>query len=100
MTIFSVSPGCAGVKNLSQTTPQTTSQTGGRIYSINLPRILKNLTNLALPIITLYALTNIEKANAGPLSYSACCIGCTAIAPPLMPACLAMCGVVLFLPSP
>lgn len=69
-------------------------------YTFSPSNIPKNLCRYALPLITLYALSNIPTVDSGPLSYSACVLGCTAVLPPSFPACIAMCSVTLFLPSP
>lgn len=69
-------------------------------YSEALPKIINNITRVALPAITLFAMANLSCASGGPLSYSACIVGCTALAPPAMPACFNLCLGFLFLPSP
>ncbi|MDR3624841.1 MAG: hypothetical protein P4L16_06870 [Chlamydiales bacterium] len=83
-----------------------TSQNGvpyhksSNMFSRELPRIIKNINLVALPAIAVFALSILPGADGGPLSYSACCIACTALLPPAIPACLSMCLGFLFLPSP
>ncbi len=69
-------------------------------YSLNLPRIASNLNTIAIPAVALFTLGNIPGADGGPLTYAACCLACTAYLPPLVPACLTLCLVGLFSPSP
>lgn len=78
---------------------QENIQNPGR-YSTLIPRIASNLNKLIIPIIGLFAMASLPKADGGPLSYSACCLACTASAPPAFPACIALCAVVIFFPSP
>jgi len=69
-------------------------------FSIDIPRIISNISQVALPIITLIALDNLPGVSGGPLTYAACCVGCTALLPPAVPACLNVCLGFLFLPGP
>lgn len=71
-----------------------------QIFSEKLGSIMKNINSVAIPIITLFVLSNMSLAEAGPLAYSACCISCTALLPPAIPACLNLCLPILFFPSP
>lgn len=69
-------------------------------HSFSSSNIPGQLYKCAFPLLILAGLSNIPGANAGPLSYSACVLGCTTVAPPLFPACVTMCLAVLFLPTP
>lgn len=69
-------------------------------YSLSIPKIAWNLNKLAKPIMAILALYSLSRVEAGPLSYSACCLGCTASLPPAVPLCLSFCTPFLFFPSP
>lgn len=69
-------------------------------YSTWIPSIAKNLTRIAVPIIMLVVMDSLSQVEAGPLSYSACCLSCSVLAPPAVPGCLMLCAPVIFFPSP
>jgi hypothetical protein len=57
-----------------------------------LPRIARNTNMIAIPAITLFALTNLPTVDAGPVAYGVCTAYCVAFATPvLLPACLVAC---------
>jgi hypothetical protein len=65
-----------------------------------IPNIIRNINKIAVFVFSLYVLSNIPQVSSGPLSYAACCIGCTTVAPPLFPACVTICLALLPLPTP
>ncbi|MBP7074560.1 MAG: hypothetical protein KBA81_04155 [Rhabdochlamydiaceae bacterium] len=70
-------------------------------FSVVLPRIARNTSTIAIPAITLFALTNLPVANAGPFAYGICTAYCAAFATPvLLPACLVACIPVGAAPTP
>jgi hypothetical protein len=69
-------------------------------YSTWVPSIAAKVKFLMLPALALVTMSFIPGADAGPLSYSACCIACSVSLPPAIPACLAWCSAFLFFPSP
>jgi len=68
-------------------------------YSVVIPRIINNITKIALPAMAFFAMANVPSVAGGPLSYSACVLGCSTFAPPAMPACFNLCLGFLFLPT-
>ena len=74
-----------------QTQPSIIHSNQSLKHSMWNPKIASTISKVALPVIALFAMANIRGADAGPLSYSACCIGCTSVAPPLFPACVTLC---------
>jgi hypothetical protein len=66
--------------------------------------IATNLNKIAIPAITLFALSNIPGADGGPLAYAACVAGCapviSGLAGPAAIACFNWCLLVLPLPGP
>lgn len=85
---------------LQQSTLQNNVKGSLRGYSFSLSNIPGNLCKIGLPAMMLFALMNLPEADGGPLSYSACVLGCTTVAPPLFPMCVSMCLAALFLPTP
>ncbi len=69
-------------------------------YSFSLLNIPGNICKYAIPLTAMIVMANIPKVDSGPLSYAACCLACTASLPPAVPACLTLCGIILFFPSP
>jgi len=68
-----------------------------------IPRIIHNITKVALPAIALFAMANLQGAEAGPVSYGLCvqaCFAATAWCPPLTPACVFACIPLLTAPTP
>lgn len=74
------------------------------IYSRWTPKIINTIHNLAIPMIALYALSNIPGAQAGPMAYGLCVEACFAAAgwwfPPAIPVCVAGCIPLLLAPGP
>jgi hypothetical protein len=54
---------------------------------------------LALTALALLALSNIPKADAGPITYASCMAGCALMPPPFIPACTVACLTVLANPA-
>jgi len=82
-------------------TSQPVIQSSG--YSMVIPRIIENISKVALPAIALFAMANLQVANAGPISYALCvesCFAATLWCPPLMPACVFGCFPLLGVPFP
>lgn len=76
----------------------STDQVVGK-FSTLLPKISRNLTKIAIPIIVMVAISQMPTAEAGPLAYASCMAGCTAMgifAPVCWPACIP----VLAIPGP
>ncbi|MDP1609221.1 MAG: hypothetical protein Q8L98_07915 [Chlamydiales bacterium] len=73
-------------------------------FSGLLPGIARNISKFAIPIIAIAAMSNIPGADAGPLAYSACVIGCipviSGLAGPASAACMMWCAALIPLPGP
>ncbi len=55
-------------------------------------KIVKSALAMAVGTIAVEALSAIPGANAGPITYAACVLGCSFAAPPVQPLCLAACA--------
>lgn len=58
----------------------------------------KSSTQLAVATVAMLALSSLPGADGGPLTYSACILGCTFASAGAMPFCLAACAIALGLP--
>jgi hypothetical protein len=62
--------------------------------------IAANVRKVAMPVITLYMLSQIPVVGAGPLEYMACIAGCTILTGPAAVTCFHWCAPVILLPGP
>lgn len=91
---------------IAQTTNQASNPVKGNArfsrYSTCLPAIAKSLNKLIIPLLFLFAMASIPKADAGPAAYLACVEACfagaAALFPPAIPVCVAAC--LPLLPAP
>lgn len=68
-----------------------------------IPKIINNISKVALPAIALFAMASIQGSSAGPLAYGLCveaCFVATTWCPPLMPTCVFACVPLLSAPTP
>lgn len=89
----------SGIKNtLSSWTsgPQKVSEW----VSIPMMNTIKNMNKIAIPAILLFAATNLQYAEAGPLAYASCMAGCAAMPPICAAGGWAACLAALAAPTP
>jgi len=76
-----------------------TQETVAEKFSTMIPNATRNLTKIAVPTVIMLGISLVEGAEAGPLAYSACVLGC-ATAGPAAPFCWTCCLAALFAPGP
>ncbi len=70
-------------------------------YSLDFPAIARNFSEIAVPAISLFAMSQLTGASAGPLEYAACTTACALFCSPIaIPGCVTACLPLLFLPTP
>jgi len=70
-------------------------------YSTWVPCIARAVEKYALPAITLFALSSLPAAEAGPMAFTACTTLCLGFASPILaPACITSCLPLLYAPTP
>lgn len=76
------------------------SRSVGR-FSVNPTHILGNIKKISYLCVGIFAASNLELAQAGPVAYAACLAICSALtAGGFLPACAAACAPALAAPTP
>jgi len=68
-------------------------------FSTMIPNMARNLTKIAVPTVVMLGLSLVEGADAGPLMYASCMVGCAAMGA-FAPACWPACIPLLAVPGP
>lgn len=86
-------------QSLQQYVPSV-GQTFNRFSLATLPEVAHNLNKVALPTLAICLLSSLATADAGPVTYWSCVIGCEAMAPPFIAVCIGACFPLLAAPTP